>query len=956
MRDNNNLVYEYGQLEKNAKTSLNQISNISAFTKAILNQCNVFQMEIKRTIDFFFDESKVTEARSKLEQNLNFLYQSSSLFTSSIKKQVEAYSKAILDPLSKYTVQETTTYGSILKDFRKILAQYKLTKDKVIKAQRKYITSIIEAKSTKKNSDDHIRKLALLEVNKKNYHYEVINANKTYDDLDKVYKQLYSRIRLNEENRLASIKAVFDNIIKFFSNFEINLKEFYTPLDEKIKAYSKESDMEMFNDEFNFASDRCRFEKEILTTVEPKEGEVKFVTSKSNTFFSFLGGEYEVIQEPNDENFQNNIINGFLKHLSENEIPVNILAYINRFVCEVKDFSVLFMKKYIDSHKSAYFRIKSLKNLIDFSNVLQNVLLNSRVDRSNLANLSCAIVYICQRTYYLDEKENKIFLSAVIAKSKLFKSHTFWYSVVEFKLLVKLKKIVEDTKKKEKEVKDFELAQAKASKKSHSRNDSKNLPSSNSTGLKGLFSKNQHFSTFSMSIDETAYSLSERKKVNEFARICQFTQFETLHEEVKSEFLYKSYEEFNQIIKDVIPSFINFSFGVTNGIDFLVELCNKFSVPNELINFYVISLNTASYSIKQYGINYVHSGSIRYKIEGIKEKRADAILAKYPFYSPSNSTAKGIIIISLIPFVGTKDLVTLLVLSKSLNEIISKDVYKNALHERSISMERRLLAWDALLKINQIKKKYVYSVEREKALSVEYDKFSNGPFSIIDLDVQRTVFDKDVKESRKAIENVLKTVANILPKINYCQGMNFIASFLYKITEDEERSFYIMMGLLESTKFSKIFYNDLKKLKVYFIVFEKILYLYLPVTSLLLKNNNIMTNYYLSPWFITLFTNCIGKGSYLGQIVKIFDCFILSGWKSVFSAALAILEIQEKRMVELKPEPLLHFLSGDISSDVLFEKNETFIRMLKENKIKRKLIHNLKNEIKHEEQIMADKE
>ena len=59
---------------------------------------------------------------------------------------------------------------------------------------------------------------------------------------------------------------------------------------------------------------------------------------------------------------------------------------------------------------------------------------------------------------------------------------------------------------------------------------------------------------------------------------------------------------------------------------------------------------------------------------------------------------------------------------------------------------------------------------------------------------------------------------------------------------------------------------------------------------MIFKNNNIMSNYFLSPWIITLFTNTIEVNFKLDIIIKIFDNFIVSGWKTIFNTILLILK------------------------------------------------------------------
>ncbi len=108
--------------------------------------------------------------------------------------------------------------------------------------------------------------------------------------------------------------------------------------------------------------------------------------------------------------------------------------------------------------------------------------------------------------------------------------------------------------------------------------------------------------------------------------------------------------------------------------------------------------------------------------------------------------------------------------------------------------------------------------------------------------------------------------------------MNYIASFLYKITSNEQDAFYLMLGLFENTDFSLIFVEDLLRLKIFFYVFERLLSLYLPELYTYFKTNSIIVNYFCSPWFITLFTNTCPfaeSGDNPMILFKIWDDFLL---------------------------------------------------------------------------------
>jgi hypothetical protein len=143
---------------------------------------------------------------------------------------------------------------------------------------------------------------------------------------------------------------------------------------------------------------------------------------------------------------------------------------------------------------------------------------------------------------------------------------------------------------------------------------------------------------------------------------------------------------------------------------------------------------------------------------------------------------------------------------------------------------------------------------------------------------------------------------------------------------------------------------------MYFNIFDRILSLYLPNTLMLFKNNNIMSNYFISPWIITLFTNTMEINCKLDVLIKIFDNFIISGWKTIFNTALLIVEKNEENLLNLKTDKLLHYLSDDILKDLFYgnEMNNFILELRKSSKIKKNLIHNLKKELKIESQILKE--
>ena len=103
-------------------------------------------------------------------------------------------------------------------------------------------------------------------------------------------------------------------------------------------------------------------------------------------------------------------------------------------------------------------------------------------------------------------------------------------------------------------------------------------------------------------------------------------------------------------------------------------------------------------------------------------------------------------------------------------------------------MKGRLDIWKILLNYHEIKKNINY----QELLKVMKEKPETVPSKdIIELDVSRTPFVKDVKLNREKITNILKGIAYKRPGINYCQGMNYVVgSIMIALIDPELNGYY----------------------------------------------------------------------------------------------------------------------------------------------------------------------
>ena len=91
--------------------------------------------------------------------------------------------------------------------------------------------------------------------------------------------------------------------------------------------------------------------------------------------------------------------------------------------------------------------------------------------------------------------------------------------------------------------------------------------------------------------------------------------------------------------------------------------------------------------------------------------------------------------------------------------------------------------WKILLNFKTIKKdkKNLYSKYKNEIEKPEIKQKCQKAFKVIDVDISRTEFLKNKQKGKIAINNILKSLQLYNLENNYCQGMNYMAAFLYEI-------------------------------------------------------------------------------------------------------------------------------------------------------------------------------
>ena len=881
---------------------------------------------LKETEEFTL---KAIEKSKGFENNpdllvINLLYNTYNSTVLKIRELLLNFNEIIIKPLDIFYQNMSGIYTEILDEFHNMSVSIFATKQKLERTKEKYyeLSKSVDQMLNEENiNNDYFIKIKSQRDNAcQVYQYEVNQTNQLFNIYNQQYRNLNQKLLANEESRMFFIKDVLNKsafYINDYQKLQIELIENIKSLNGKINI---NNEIERLKKEFKFSIYGERFMKEDFKPY------ISLNNNNSNI------NNYQIIDNKFDNNLElnseNSFLSSFIKQIcSDKEVDISYISKIMELIYEDNIFAKEFIDYFISIKKSPFFILSNMNNLQHLSNILNSISLNIDKSNENIYVVNFAIIFLSQKTYcYFPNKKEKFYLCALLSQNKFYSTKTFWGELIEYKLIKKLEERLEhlmkiDIIKPQEESSTQKIMKGFFNLKS-SIYDALNLEENNT---------NQKFLLEQIGLSK---KISGYKKLPDYKKpyLDQFSQ-----------------NEIHIILKEFIIHTSNFNLKNEDVINMIIEIATKFKLSNEKISYYASTIEAWNYSIKKKLPHYLKNPLINIKIKDIKEKRIDLILSKFPIknkISDMKNEQKLLIIIQIAKFLPLNNQINIFLISKYIYNNARKEIFKEFLDRKNLSLDKEIKIWYCLLKITDIKKKYNYKEIIEK-INKENNLIPNNVLEIINLDVKRTFFKENIEKNREILSNILKTIAYVKPKLNYCQGMNFIASFLFQLLDDEIETFYLMISIIDHTEFSIIFMEDLQKLKTFFFIFDQLINIYVPEVYHVFKNNNVTVDFFCPPWFLTLFTNTlnsIDKENPPKVILKIWDDFFLKGWKALMITGLSIIKNFENELIQLKYDQILHFLINNILKSEFFQNDfyEEYLRLSrKELKLSKKIILNL---------------
>lgn len=744
-----------------------------------------------------------------------------------------------------------------------------------------------------------------------------------------MYLEKYNHYKKNNLEMLKTINEYSSSIIKKIYDEKCNKEFFKNNVNIFLMDNQKRIKPEVFVDYEDYKLQLCDMANKNMMFLKEDKKSISSINLED-----ILNKEYKVENIFFNQDEKLLIEQIFLIEDIDNFKFVQFSSKIKKDIQYAKNFIDIITEKY---NNSIGIQVINENNFIKLEKILSSILLNNNVQKKNF-ELNNIIVYISEKTFYQDGKSSfyKTYLYKLLMDDNpTVKTKQFWIKLIKLKILSTLEnKANKETKKILKEEKMLE---------------EKEKGSLNSTFTYGYKPSLFDFAGNMVSNFLNVNTVDDKHK-----------------DEIRKQEIYnaifqsKSKEVCLKVLSEFSKHFLCFCLS-KNDIDNIInEIINEYDIKGEekRIEYLKFKINSNMYSIKNSKL-YQLKKEI-YNRGNKNTKCLDKFLNKNYLKKKIGKNRQSLIILNLMKYLPFEDYINILKVNKETYELISRILYKNVLinidenipEEKKIpnvwkNSNLRLKLWKLLLHFKKV---------NYDELVKNIDKNSIQCINIIDLDTKRMSYsgDKDSKEIKQILDNILACLSGCHPKINYSQGMNYIAYLLYEICGSEEEAFQIFNSLLTSTPYGDLFLNELLVLNKYFYVFDRLIFIYLPEIYEHLKNNDISSKLFVTPWFITLFCNSYKNNKDMRNpkvLIWILDLFIINGWKSIIKIGICLMKHFETKILSYDSEELLHFLISDVLKDNFFQ-NENYDNLrniFDELKIGKSLIQNIEKEyeLKH---------
>jgi len=161
------------------------------------------------------------------------------------------------------------------------------------------------------------------------------------------------------------------------------------------------------------------------------------------------------------------------------------------------------------------------------------------------------------------------------------------------------------------------------------------------------------------------------------------------------------------------------------------------------------------------------------------------------------------------------------------------------------------------------------------------------------------------KGGQASLRRVLRAYSIYDVDVGYCQGMNFIAAMFITYVSEEE-AFWLLVAIMKDSpcRMRGLFGEGMSEAHQVLFVAQKLITQFLPRLSRHFAAENVDITMFATQWLLTMYTSHFP----FDIVTRIWDCFLVEGWKVTYRVMLALLEGASAELMKLRFEDILGYL------------------------------------------------
>ena len=246
------------------------------------------------------------------------------------------------------------------------------------------------------------------------------------------------------------------------------------------------------------------------------------------------------------------------------------------------------------------------------------------------------------------------------------------------------------------------------------------------------------------------------------------------------------------------------------------------------------------------------------------------------------------------------------------------DFYKNNFAKlktrvrKGIPDSLRAYAWQKIINLDEFYQKDVFQKLSEEEVDANLE-------AVIIKDIDRTFpkctfFKEKYGGGQRQLYKVLVNYSKYNKEVGYVQGMGFIAALMLTYMDDE-RAFFMIHALMKKRELESLYLPGFPELNKKIYVLLNLQKKFIPKIYNVFRKFEVIPYSYASEWFLCLFSRSLR----FNALVRIFDTFILEGYKVIYRFALAFLKRKEQKLIECTGLDVLFKILKECFEDVDIE-------------------------------------